>query len=578
MESVDARSNCINFFEEQAGESTVTLPRRIPNILKNNVKMHKTVKEPLDKVVNMKENIQEPYSSVIALDSSFSEKSYVETDNKCRKSTRRRKQEHNFTDLYKKSPTWNIHTLVNENKEIKRRRTNASTRKNKSRNKLSVLKTKKQNENSLPSTSHNISTEFMTEFHSASYSREIKPIELQDSIDFSSNEIFSNYDFTEYATDFKESFNSSSTIYDSEICETECDINGNELDMDEIQCSNLLECLSENNNESGYFSNSGCDYCHKDCATHWIANSGKNKMLSVEDRVLSDNVIIDNNEFNCQLKIDCSGIPVAKADINSTDEYFNEKYNENYSCLSIPAIPNSCTFDEKCDENSFYLLNEEHNESNSDMDISNIPEIVSQYTLENAVLSPMESTISCIEDIEERNLNELPEIENAECNAYNNIYDNFLHKLDLSIALLEADEIDTLQTQVYTEEDADGNVFQCSLCSLMFCSARTLAMHQAAAHGGMYIILCESCGRLFNRKYHFNRHFIHCVRFKEPYKCDMCTKHYRHKSSLIHHLKSVHGVQYANNRSNKYTCVVCNKIYRKFGAFHNHMRKHKNDC
>ncbi|XP_076287656.1 uncharacterized protein LOC143212602 isoform X2 [Lasioglossum baleicum] len=537
LESKDARNNCTNFIEfpreengvqykvnvcsvpkekgkhrrrnnlnksynidhnriskEQAGESTITLTRRIPNILKNNPKVLKTVKEPLDKVVNMKENIQEPYGSIITLDSSSSEKSYVETDNKCKKSTRKRKQEHNFIDMWQKSPTWNIHTFVDDNKEIKNckkgRRTRASTRNNKGSNKLPALETKKHNENSLPPTSHNISAESMTKFHVASYLGETTPIDMEDFIDFSSNEIFSNYDFTEYAIDFSKTFNSSSTIYNSEICEKEYDMNANEVDMDEIQCSTLSECLSENDKEPCYSSNSCCSYCHEDCATHWIAISEKNNMLSMKDRVLSDNVVINDSEMNSQVKINCSCLPVAEADINSTNESFNEKFYESYSRLPISAMPNNCTSSEKCNENSLCLLNEEHNESNSYMDTSNIPEIVSQYILENVELSPMESTISCIEDIEEGILNEFTEIENTECNTYND--DNFLNELDLALASLEAKEMDTLQAQVHTEEDVNRDELQCLLCSLTFYSARTLAMHQAGAHGGISFIAVVS--------------------------------------------------------------------------------------
>lgn len=43
----------------------------------------------------------------------------------------------------------------------------------------------------------------------------------------------------------------------------------------------------------------------------------------------------------------------------------------------------------------------------------------------------------------------------------------------------------------------------------------------------MYVILCERCGRLFNKTYIFNKHYIHCGCVKLPFTCKMCNKNYR---------------------------------------------------
>ncbi|XP_076660346.1 uncharacterized protein LOC143363669 isoform X2 [Halictus rubicundus] len=489
LDSYNVNHNEIS--KEQVSENTITLTRRIPNILKNSPKMHKVVKEPSNETVsvNMKENIQEAYNSVTTLDGSSSKRSCIKTGNKCKKSIRRRKQEHNSIDICQKSPNWNIHTFVDDQNEInnckKEKRIRPGIKKPKRRNKLPALETKKQKENLLPPISHDISTEFTTEFHVVPYLGETKPIDLQDSIDFSSNEIFSNYDFTEYTVDFNKTFNSSNTIYDSEICEKEYDMNGNEVDTYEIQYSTLSECCSKNDKKPNYSLNPCCSYCHEDCAAHWIAISEQKNMVSAKDRVLSDNIVMNDSEINRQAKFDCSYLTVVEDDINSTSEFLNEKYNENNSHLPIPNIPDIDTFNEKCNENSLYLLNEECNENNLYTDTPNMPEIVSQYKLENAELSSTESTISCIENIEEGILKELTEIENAECNMYNDINDDFLHQLDLAITSLESKEMDALQAQVYTEEAENNDELQCLLCPLTFFSARTMAMHQAGAHGGI---------------------------------------------------------------------------------------------
>nr|XP_050848323.1 uncharacterized protein LOC127063073 isoform X1 [Vespula vulgaris]XP_050848324.1 uncharacterized protein LOC127063073 isoform X1 [Vespula vulgaris] len=139
---------------------------------------------------------------------------------------------------------------------------------------------------------------------------------------------------------------------------------------------------------------------------------------------------------------------------------------------------------------------------------------------------------------------------------------------------------------------------QCLLCPLKFSTKRSLALHITGAHGGskhvfffymylyilnfiitylfidMYVILCERCGRLFNKKYIFNKHFIHCGCVKLPFTCKTCNRNYRHKSSLLHHLKIVHQMENKQHTTKAYKCDICSKIYRKYGAFEKHLGIH----
>ncbi|XP_047349171.1 putative uncharacterized protein DDB_G0282133 [Vespa velutina] len=115
---------------------------------------------------------------------------------------------------------------------------------------------------------------------------------------------------------------------------------------------------------------------------------------------------------------------------------------------------------------------------------------------------------------------------------------------------------------------------QCLLCPLTFSSKRSLALHIAGAHGDMYVILCERCGRLFNKKYIFNKHYIHCGCVKLPFTCKMCNRNYRHKSSLLHHLKIEHQMENKPHTTKAYKCDICSKIYRKYGAFEKHLGIH----
>nr|XP_033333848.1 zinc finger protein 181-like isoform X1 [Megalopta genalis]XP_033333849.1 zinc finger protein 181-like isoform X1 [Megalopta genalis] len=558
--------------------------RRIPNILKSSPKKHRDVEEISSEIVftNIEENAQEACNPIRGLNNLYSEETCLTNDNNCRKSVHRRKQEHDFIDRIQKSSNWNICTFLDEKTEAKkckeRKRVKRGRRKQNSESKVPAFETEKRKESSVSLTSDDKSVEFVSEFNVAPYLNEIESMDLEGSIDFSSNEIFSNFNYELY-------YNSGSTVYDSEICEKQYDMNSNEVGIDKAQYSILSEHWNEDlpyhDKKSNCSSNLCCSYCNEDYA------ATVNEETNMTDEIMPENTIIDNSEINCQVKLDRSYLPAFETDIGSTNEFINEGYSQEYNVLPLSNVPEICTLSkeynehnsnlmsEEYNENSSNLQNEEYNESSSNLLISNTPEIVSQYLLENMDSLSSESTISCTEeDIEEEILREQTAQLGRQCNMFNDIHDDFFHSLDLSRNSLKSEKVDTLKSEVYVEEDTIDDEFQCLRCPLTFISARSMAMHQTGAHGGTYIILCESCGRLFNRKYHFNRHFIHCGRFKEPYKCEMCKRIYKHRSTLVQHLKTVHKVQYTRRHSITYTCHVCNKQYSKFGAFENHVKRH----
>ncbi|XP_015180460.1 PREDICTED: uncharacterized protein LOC107068505 isoform X2 [Polistes dominula] len=155
-----------------------------------------------------------------------------------------------------------------------------------------------------------------------------------------------------------------------------------------------------------------------------------------------------------------------------------------------------------------------------------------------------------------------------------------VHKLNEELEL-ECDYKETNDKKALMKTDNSNHIkkvkediketLQCLLCPLTFPSKRSLALHVSGAHGDMYMILCERCGRLFNKKCVFNNHFIYCGCVKLPFDCNKCNKSYRHKSSLIYHLKIVHKIDYKKDTNKEYKCDVCSKIYKKYGAFEKHL-------
>ncbi|XP_015431675.1 PREDICTED: asparagine-rich zinc finger protein AZF1-like [Dufourea novaeangliae] len=517
--------------KEQFSAYTKVSTRRVPNILKNNMKLHTATKTAPNETNSGFNHINSP-----------SKRNCIKREGE--RSSHRRKQEHSFMDVWQ------------------------------------------EKEKSLFPKSHDISTEFIPEFDVSSL-QETEPKNLQDSIDFSSNEIFSKFnyelcgvnnmsDFTDYTTDLNETCNSSITIYDSSIYEKKLDVNDNEIDICKTFQSSLMNIkhneedvstaqysttseywanyLSQLNDENPNCSSDlCCGYCLEDYTFHRVVSSGANTSTTMKNKVLSEtidgNSVTKNNDINYQNNCDCSSSYITKADVCSTAATLTEEYSANSSYL--------LTIDSK---------------------------VCPQNVLENTESSFTESIISSNEEDTKKEIFKEPiAVKEKEYNTSNELSsDPFFESRVDSVFQKSEDSMefqyhtDALQTQMFAEDNTIGEEFQCLLCPLTFSSTRTMAIHQAGAHGGTYIILCESCGRLFNRKYHFNRHFIHCGRLKEPYRCDMCMKKYRHKSSLVHHLKLTHHVHYARNHSTTFTCSICKKIYSKFGAFENHMKRHKN--
>ncbi|XP_012225472.1 uncharacterized protein [Linepithema humile] len=87
------------------------------------------------------------------------------------------------------------------------------------------------------------------------------------------------------------------------------------------------------------------------------------------------------------------------------------------------------------------------------------------------------------------------------------------------------------------------------------------------------VIQCTQCRRLFNKKHQFRKHFTRCDFYKEDFKCHICDKIYKHKSSFDQHLRKVHHLS-CNPDQKFYTCNRCSKSYVRFRAYQKHLLLH----
>nr|XP_034174848.1 protein RPN4-like isoform X2 [Osmia lignaria] len=531
--------------------------RTIPNILKNNSKLNKKIFSQLNETDENQNNVQIPF----IYKNPFQENKCFKKETKCKYLSRKRKQGLGFTDVWNEYPSWNIDSSVDDKKKIsnksfhtslkleaptKQRKLTCHTKQQDIKHEMSLLKTK-QNENSC-----NIPTNYSSEYICL---QEFECTDFQDSIDFSGNEIFSKFNYELYSDNnltgsnmymlnSNETYNSLSTTNNSDTFEKEYDLNSNKVDTsnegyrsltnESLAFSQHLEkdILLLNNNKLDWTCDSHCDHCLENCVSSWItANETINNAFQ-KDKMLAG--IINPKAIHTDNEID----------LDSTDIY------DIYLATDTSSKADSTR-----------TLSSENSIDNIDLSLPELASYCDEYNI--------------VEEISKKAINS---DETKKFNTLND-FDDVLLETDFDIPTpASGKEINEYPINIsQSEKDYEYNCsnnkkFECSVCSLTFSKARTFAMHQAGAHGGMYVILCESCGTFFNRKYHFNRHLVHCNRLKKSFSCDMCMKAYRHKSSLSHHLKERHHIPY--DRSPKFTCGVCNKDYRRFGAFENHLRKH----
>ena len=107
--------------------------------------------------------------------------------------------------------------------------------------------------------------------------------------------------------------------------------------------------------------------------------------------------------------------------------------------------------------------------------------------------------------------------------------------------------------------------YSCEVCSKVFSKKRSLIKHKHI-HSGVRRYNCDVCNKVFKQQSHLTSHLrIHSG--ERPYTCEVCNKTFTVSSSLRRHQKIHSGER-------PYTCDVCNKTFRQKFKLIIHQRIH----
>ena len=96
--------------------------------------------------------------------------------------------------------------------------------------------------------------------------------------------------------------------------------------------------------------------------------------------------------------------------------------------------------------------------------------------------------------------------------------------------------------------------FKCSYCVCGTSESRWNVEHYETRRQDKKVFQCETCGKLFTKKFNLERHTkkAHIEKEESQLKCSRCDYETSRKADLNRHVESKH------NKSN-FACSVCNK-------------------
>ena len=114
--------------------------------------------------------------------------------------------------------------------------------------------------------------------------------------------------------------------------------------------------------------------------------------------------------------------------------------------------------------------------------------------------------------------------------------------------------------------------FTCSICNRSFGYKSTLTHHVKSVHEQVKPFTCLTCNYSFAQRGDLNRHVRTVHEKKKPFMCLICKKSFGARSGLDEHIKIVH------EKVKKFTCFVCNKSFGLKSNLNRHMQEvHEND-
>ena len=78
--------------------------------------------------------------------------------------------------------------------------------------------------------------------------------------------------------------------------------------------------------------------------------------------------------------------------------------------------------------------------------------------------------------------------------------------------------------------------FKCEICTTHFTHKSSLTLHISSLHEGKKLFRCEMCGKSFNQKTNLTRHLRAVHEGKKAFKCKICDYSCSRKSNMNDHV------------------------------------------
>ena len=109
-------------------------------------------------------------------------------------------------------------------------------------------------------------------------------------------------------------------------------------------------------------------------------------------------------------------------------------------------------------------------------------------------------------------------------------------------------------------------VCQCQVCDKLFTQKSSLNHHIKSVHQGGARYPCQVCDRVFNQKGNLNQHIKSVHQGEKPYHCADCGKNFSQKADLFLHIRAVH------NGEKPHRCPVCGRGFGQSVSLTRHIR------
>ena len=109
------------------------------------------------------------------------------------------------------------------------------------------------------------------------------------------------------------------------------------------------------------------------------------------------------------------------------------------------------------------------------------------------------------------------------------------------------------------------NRFQCDICSKIFGDKNTMILHKKSIHEKLTLV-CDQCGSKFNWEKTLKHHIRTVHEGFVPFECKDCGKTFNRKQFYTNHVLMVHkGI-------NPYVCEFCDKVFTQAHMMKKHMK------